>query len=203
MSKRSIAFIIFFGIFIMFTVLLFSNNISFFDKKIYSCIIYFKNPIITKIFKFFSFLCSVSFIIGLCIILLLLLKRKKDKFFMLINVLGCVMLNQFLKFIIRRPRPTGINLINENGYSFPSGHSMVSMAFYGFLIFLILNSRIKKERKIIFISFLSMLIIFVGISRIYLGVHYASDVLAGFSLSISYLLIISYFYDDNRLYSLI
>lgn len=75
------------------------------------------------------------------------------------------------------------------GYSFPSGHSMVSMAFYGFLIYLIYNNIKNKYIKWILISSLSILIILIGISRIYLGVHYTSDVLAGFLLSISYLVI--------------
>lgn len=75
------------------------------------------------------------------------------------------------------------------GYSFPSGHSMVSMAFYGFLIYLIYNNIKNKYIKWILICSLSILIILIGISRIYLGVHYTSDVLAGFLLSISYLVI--------------
>lgn len=75
------------------------------------------------------------------------------------------------------------------GYSFPSGHSMVSMAFYGFLIYLIYNNIKNKYIKWILICSLSILIILIGISRIYLGVHYTSDVLAGFLISISYLVI--------------
>lgn len=66
---------------------------------------------------------------------------------------------------------------------------MVSMAFYGFLIYLIYNNIKNKYIKWILICSLSILIILIGISRIYLGVHYTSDVLAGFFLSISYLVI--------------
>jgi undecaprenyl-diphosphatase len=108
-----------------------------------------------------------------------------------------VLLNQVLKRIIRRPRPTGINLIKENGFSFPSGHSMVSMAFYGVLIYLINKSKLNKETKLLLSLLLSILILFIGISRIYLGVHYASDVLAGFSLSLAYLIISIYIYEKT------
>lgn len=77
----------------------------------------------------------------------------------------------------------------KNGYSLPSGHSMVSMAFYGYLIYLIYRHINNKYIKWSLITLLSLLIISIGISRIYLGVHYTSDVLAGFLVAISYLII--------------
>ena len=98
-------------------------------------------------------------------------------------------LNQLLKRILQRPRPTEYRIIEETGYSFPSGHSMISMAFYGYLIYLIYKYVKNKYIKWISIVLLSILICAVGISRIYLGVHYTSDVLGGFLISISYLII--------------
>ncbi len=75
------------------------------------------------------------------------------------------------------------------GYSFPSGHSMVNMAFYGFIMYLMYHYVKNKYLKIFGILFLSLLVVAIGISRIYLGVHYTSDVLAGFLIAISYLVI--------------
>ena len=66
---------------------------------------------------------------------------------------------------------------------------MISMAFYGFLIYLSIKYLKNKKMKIVLITFLSILIILIGISRIYLGVHYTSDVIAGFMISVCYLII--------------
>ena len=105
-------------------------------------------------------------------------------------------LNQLLKRILQRPRPTEYRIIEETGYSFPSGHSMISMAFYGYLIYLIYKYVKNKYVKWTSIVLLSILICSIGISRIYLGVHYTSDVLGGFLISISYLVI--YISDVNK-----
>jgi len=94
-----------------------------------------------------------------------------------------------LKFIFVRPRPFEWMLIEETGYSFPSGHAMVSMAFYGMLVYLIWQTKISLNKKKIWTIVLSVLILLIGISRIYLGVHYVSDIIGGFTLSLSYLII--------------
>lgn len=128
-------------------------------------------------------------LIGLTIIFLLIMKNKKMSFSILLNLVIVTFLNIFLKNIIQRPRPDDFRLINETGYSFPSGHSMISMAYYGYLIYLIFKFVKNKRLKTFFITFLCILILTIGLSRIYLGVHYTSDVIAGFVLSVSYLII--------------
>ena len=144
---------------------------------------------ITPIMKLITFFGGATCLIGLTIILFITIKNKKIGLLIGTNLIVITILNQIFKFILQRPRPTENRIINENGYSFPSGHSMISMAFYGFLIYLIYKYVKNKKIKYISITLISVLIIFIGISRIYLGVHYTSDVLAGFLFSISYLII--------------
>lgn len=132
---------------------------------------------------------SASFVIAMSTILLVAIKNKLIGLFIFLNLAISGGLNQILKVIVQRPRPVGYRLIEESGYSFPSGHSMVSAAFYGFLIYLIYRNIKNRYIKYSIITVLTLLIISIGISRIYLGVHYASDVLAGFIISICYLII--------------
>lgn len=138
-------------------------------------------------------------VIVIATIISIILFVKKKKLIVLltwINLGCCALLNQILKRIIQRPRPTGYRLIEEDGYSFPSGHSMISAAFYGFFIYLIFKNVKNKYLKWGSISLLSLLICLIGISRIYLGVHYTSDVMAGFVISISYLVIFTSIVND-------
>ncbi len=143
----------------------------------------------TPIAKFITNFGGAIFIITLMITLFILIKDKKIGLSIFLNLVIATTLNQLLKRILQRPRPTEYRIIEETGYSFPSGHSMVSMAFYGYLIYLIYKYVENKYIKWTLIVLLSILICSIGISRIYLGVHYTSDVLGGFLASISYLVI--------------
>lgn len=144
---------------------------------------------VTPIMKFITNFGGKIILTSFGIISLFVLKNRKLGLCAFLNLPIIAFLNQLLKHIVQRPRPIEFRIIDETGYSFPSGHSMVSAAFYGFFIYLIYKNVKNKFVKYISIIFLSLLIILIGLSRIYLGVHYASDVLAGFLISISYLII--------------
>ena len=150
---------------------------------------YLISDFVTPIAKIITNLGGAISLISITIILLVVLKNKKIGIAVMINLLISTVLNIILKNVVQRPRPNEFRLITETGYSFPSGHSMVSMAFYGFLIYLIYKLVKNSKIKWTLIISLSIIICTIGISRIYLGVHYASDVLAGFTISISYLVI--------------
>lgn len=143
----------------------------------------------TPIAKFITNFGGAIFLVIATITLFIVIKNKKIGISILSNLAIVTVLNQLIKRILQRPRPTEYRIIEETGYSFPSGHSMVSMAFYGYFIYLIYKYVKNKYVKWISISLLSLLICLIGISRIYLGVHYTSDVLGGFLISISYLII--------------
>ena len=143
----------------------------------------------TPIAKFITNFGGAIFLIVLTVTLVILIKNKKIGLSIFTNLAVVTILNQILKRILQRPRPTEYRIVEETGYSFPSGHSMVSMAFYGYLIYLIYKHVKNKYLKWTLITLLSLLIVSIGTSRIYLGVHYTSDVIGGFLISISYLVI--------------
>ena len=166
------------------------NDIMAFDEKGYFIISrYLMSDTMTSIAKCITNLANMYWLIGTSVILLIFLKNKKTGIRIAINLGLSALVNFTIKQIIQRPRPVGHRIIDESGYSLPSGHSMVSMAFYGFLIYLIYKNVKNKYLKTVLIVLLTILIISIGVSRIYLGVHYVSDVLAGFLVAIAYLVI--------------
>ncbi|EKE03529.1 MAG: phosphoesterase PA-phosphatase related protein [uncultured bacterium] len=117
------------------------------------------------------------------VLVFLLLKHIKEGFFLLITTGGAFILNNIVKILFDRARPVvGTPVIQETGYSFPSGHAMIATCFYGALIYLSYRYIKNKRLRIFSYIFFSVFILLIGLSRVYLGVHYPSDVLAGFSL---------------------
>lgn len=156
---------------------------------------YLRTPYITTFMKTITKLSDTSYIIIIAIILtiLFLFKIKKKNIAIAIpcNLALVTLFNQTLKTIFQRVRPLGYNLIEIGGYSFPSGHAMVSMGFYGLLI-IIINHQVKnKFIKKILISLNIILILLIGISRVYLGVHYLSDIIVGYLTAIIYLILLT------------
>ena len=169
---------------------IFENEQLTLDMLVYRLVILnLRSEPLTVIMKVITNLSSAYVLIAITIGILLFIKNKKVGVCVASNLVIATLLNQLLKYIIQRPRPDGYRLIAESGYSFPSGHSMVSMAFYGLIIYLIWKMVKNKKIKYISCGILGLLIPMIGFSRIYLGVHYASDVIGGFAISIVYLLL--------------
>lgn len=176
-----------------------ANTISVLDNYIYNLIKGFITPKMTPIVKFITEFGNYTVMIPVIILFYLFNKDKSFNRYFTINLVAIFTSNFIVKNIIRRDRPIDINLIIENGFSFPSGHSMVSFAFYGFIIYYVYCSHLSKLGKTIIISILTLLVLMIGLSRIYLGVHYASDVIGGFVLALVYLIIfIKYIYKKEK-----
>ena len=177
-------------IFAIFTYKVAADKTIYIDSAVYN---YISNNIInknrTEIVKMITNITSPIMVIITLLILVLAIKDKKIKISLVINLLGITIINNLIKVIIARPRPEINKLVTETGYSFPSGHSITSMVFYGYLVYLTYKYINNKKIKIPLIIFLILLIPTIGLSRIYLGVHYASDVLCGILLGIIYLIL--------------
>lgn len=186
-NKKWICCILSFIIFIVLAYLVKTNNSLKFDTVIYNLISNIIGNNMTTIVKLITFLGSATIVISITVLLLIIFKNKKIGLCLGLNLIIITIFQYILKFLIGRPRPVGINLIEEKNYSFPSGHSLTAMAFYGFIIYLIYKSKLKHKK--IYITLLSILILLIGLSRVYLGVHYITDVLGGFTFSLFYLII--------------
>ncbi len=197
--KKNVEWIIVFLCMIYFlqiTENVFQKDIMIKDIIGYKIISKFMSNYITPIAKFITQFGSAIVLFSIATALFIIIKNKKIGLCIYLN-LGIVgILNHILKNIVQRPRPTECRLIDESGYSFPSGHSMASAAFYGFLIYLLYKKVKNKKLRNTLIVLLFLLIFLIGISRIYLGVHYTSDVLAGFLVSLSYLMIYTNLVDE-------
>ena len=175
------------------------TTINSIDNRIYSLLVKMQSIGLNVTMIYISYLASAIVLIVLSIAFILLLKNKKYSKYIAINLCLSYITNEILKNIIRRQRPPRLQIVTEKGFSFPSGHSMVSFEFYGFLVYLIYKNVKNKKIKYPIIVFLSLLILLIGISRIYLGVHYVTDVIGGFIFGFIYLVIfIKYIYNNKQ-----
>lgn len=138
----------------------------------------------------------VTWLAILLVVALVIARRYRASCFMVINVLGWAGLGNFvLKNLVRRPRPTIDRLVSASSFSFPSGHSITVMLLWGTVI--VLAGRYLRQHpgwKWLVIGLASLWILAVGISRIYVGVHYPSDVCAGWLLGFFLLSLTQWFF---------
>lgn len=148
-----------------------------------------RSPVLTVAMKAVSNLASVPFIVGVLVASMLWVPCRVHVILAAVNVGAISAIDQLLKILVRRPRPQGFRLVEAQGLSFPSGHSMAAMAFYGYGIWLVRCGTCGLPLGAVIEVALALVILAVGVSRIYLGVHYASDVLGGYCLSFAWLIL--------------
>ena len=174
-----IAFLIFFEL----THRIAGDTVLFYDVSLMKFIYSLRSPILTHFMVLVSFLGGSTFLLITSTTALLYLLRKKyfhDAALFGFTFVTGVLLNLLLKHVIARARPDIEPLIHEIFYSFPSGHSMNAFVFYSLLAYL--TYHFTKDRFLtgVVSVICTGIILFIGISRVYLGVHYPSDVLAGY-----------------------
>lgn len=169
----------------------------FFDSYITEAVYSLREPALTYIFIAITYAASWQVITLICLIILFYnFSFKPFGWLIAISVVLSSLLYLALKEIFGRIRPDeALWLVNETGYGFPSGHSMTGLVFYGLIIYHF-NLRMKNRKAAKFLTaLLSVLILLIGFSRVYLGVHYPTDVLAGFCMGAALLFLIKIYWD--------
>lgn len=188
-----------FSFFISLTVLILVIRQIFFhkeftmDEKVFNYLSYYVSDSHTLFMQFMSFFGSQSFLVPAWIIVLVVFyfTRKNKWYFIKLVIISISNLGMMIgfKYFFNRPRPL-IPLLKEvPGLSFPSGHAYMSLIFYGMIIYMLYQGAKDKWVKWAGIGLLVMIIFFIGLSRVYLRVHYASDVIAGFCFGVLSLMI--------------
>jgi undecaprenyl-diphosphatase len=167
-----------------------------FDDRVYKVFQDFQTPAITNGMLFFTFFGSFKFLMPAYVLLSLyfiFFKRNTVRSFNIAAIgLSSGLLLQFIKRIFQRHRPPHPLIENVGGFSYPSGHSFSSFTFAGVLIYMLWKSQAKLLWKWMGTVALFIFAVLIAASRVYLHVHYPSDVLAGFFLSFVWLTICIY-----------
>ena len=153
---------------------------------------YVVNDGLTGFMKFVTYFASARFLqIGYGILILLYLLKRKWRGAVETAAIGIggFVVNYFMKISFQRVRPPNPMIEGLQNFSFPSGHATSGFIFYGLLAYLVWKSGIQKPYKYLIISLFISFSILIGLSRVYLRVHYASDVLAGFCIGFAWLLL--------------
>jgi undecaprenyl-diphosphatase len=200
-----VAFLAALAVFIFIADMIFLKKRNGFDVAVSNFLSAYVSPAMTDVMQFFSFLGTHYFLIpaNLALVCYFAFIKKHRWYSIKVPVVAVsgVLLMFILKFIFNRERPLTPLLEPARGLSFPSGHALMSFTFYGLIIYLVWNSIGHRLLRSILITGLLILIFFIGLSRIYLVVHYASDVLAGFSLGLIWLVLCISLLDKMEQYS--
>ncbi len=175
------------AMFIYVCVIVLAGKAGYIDDNLIRIVQGWESPGLTDLMETFTWLGStnVAIIIALVaiVVLAVLLKHRMELVLFVLVVGLAPLLNRLIKSIFERERPTLHRLIEEVGYSFPSGHSMSAFTVYGILVYLLWRHVPSAWGRALMIVIGLALTLFIGISRIYLGVHYPSDVIGGYLLS--------------------
>lgn len=158
-----------------------------FDEEVRALVHRHAGPARTMAMRGFSFLGSTAFLVAagaLALVRYARTGRPRMALLFVVTVAGAELLDQLLKLLFHRARPVAFFGTSPGSYSFPSGHALVSCSFYGVLAAFLAARTESRTRRWIYRAAAAVLIFMIGLSRIYLGVHYPSDVLAGYAAAL-------------------
>lgn len=158
-----------------------------FDAFVRTAVHQFATPGLTRLMQVFSFLGSVAAVTAICVAAIcvsLYYRCARTAAMLAITMLGAAALDVTLKYAFHRPRPVAFFGATPSSYSFPSGHALSSLCFYGILAAILAAHARGRGAKFCVWMAAVILIGMIGFSRIYLGVHYPSDVIAGYCAAI-------------------
>ena len=189
------------GFFIILAILVVTGTIQPLDDTVRSAIYAGRTDALTAFWRFITFFGGHTAILAVAAALLLI---PATRWRIGIPAAACAVPGYVLytleKKFIARPRPdAAVWLIQEHGFSFPSGHAMNSVICYGIVIYLIRRHCPNKTVANVLTVLLAVLILLIGLSRPYLGVHYPSDILGGWSMGIAWLCFASFYLDALNL----
>lgn len=192
-KKRGIIIIICLAVFAVIAWMVSSRDVLAFDTVIRQWFYSIRNDGLTSVLKIITYMGNWQSITIICI-LLLLYPKTRIHCGIPISIgaaAASIINNKIIKSIFQRPRPDeSYHLIEQGGYSFASGHSITSIVVFGLLIYFTRKYVMDKKKANILTILLAIPFIFIGLSRIYMGVHFPTDVLAGWSLGVIILIII-------------
>ena len=189
----ALLFIACLGILFLIAGMVFQEKSTRLDDLVFAFIVPYTNGSTTAFFQFITFFGSPLFLTTANIVLAGVFLIKKDHRIYSLKIVAVAITSTavmfLLKIILQRERPLVPLISKAHGYSFPSGHSFSSMVFFGMLAYIIFRNVRPKVLKWILVVSCFLFAILIGFSRIYLKLHYASDVIAGFCLGIIWLLL--------------
>ncbi len=183
-AVSAVLFIIALNGFVELTDEIVENDLTAVDEAVGEYVVSYRSEALTAYFTFITDLGDRNAYIFFTVLLAVYFFFRKRSWRFIgqttIVLLLATLSSIVLKRVFNRARPSLEHLVEVHTLSYPSGHSMSAMAFYGFLIFLCVRNRMPGWLRFILITVLVFLILSIGLSRIYLGVHYPTDVAGGF-----------------------
>jgi undecaprenyl-diphosphatase len=188
-NKKIGIIIICLGSFFTIGALVLSNATMVFDKTFQDVAFSMRGDLLTKLLKMVTYSGNWETIAVICL-MLLIIKKTRIIAGIPISIAAAVstITYKIIKTLYGRPRPdVELHLIAQGGLSFPSGHAMTGIVFYGLLFYFVFEYGKENRAQKILLFLFPILIVFIGFSRVYLGVHYPTDVVAGWLLGASIL----------------